>query len=113
MSCSFKSAMWVSCIFAVSFIFSNYNHLEAAYGRWGAYNTERGAWGGNGGWWGDGNNDWYGEYGTPEVPYDNYGSYTNPYSPSAGFNYDDYYYNNEYPYSGDTVDGAGLYLNFR
>ncbi len=97
--------------------------LFAANGRWGAYDTERGAWGGNGGWWGDSKSDWYGQYGTPEDHSNYTGGYG--YSPSYysnGYN-NNYYYDNGYPYSqnyygpgvgaGASVDGAGLYFNVR
>lgn len=114
MSRSLKSLMLVSCFFVLSFVFTNSNQLEAAYGRWGAYNNERGAWGGNGGWWGDSRNDWYGDYGTP-AEYNRYGYYSTPYQ--TGYGYDGYYYDNNYPYYGQyyggSVDGAGIYFNVR
>lgn len=116
MSRSLKSLMFVSCFFALSFIFTDYNQLEATHGRWGAYNDERGAWGGNGGWWGDSRSDWYGDYGTREEHH-HYGNYSNAYQPGYGYDRNDYYYNNNYPYYGqyygDSVDGAGLYFNIR
>lgn len=102
---------------ALSLTFLDFTPLEAARAcaRWGTYNNGRGAWGGNGGWWGDSRSDWYGEYGTPEE-YDYFGNYTTP-------NYchyrrpHRYYSKNQFPYHGqyysDNVDGAGLYINIR
>jgi len=119
MSHSYKSLKLFSCLFALFALFADCNPLEAANGRWSAYDYERPAWGGNGGWWGGGHNDWYGDYGAPEEQhYNYYSNYTNPYSPSVGYHYNGYYYNNEYPYGGqhfydDSVDGGALYLNFR
>lgn len=110
-----KSLTFVSCFFALSFIAADLSQLEAAYVRWGAYNNERGAWGGNGGWWGDSRSDWYGQYGTPEE-YDYFGNYTTPHY--ANYHHPHAYYSeNQYPYYGqyygDSVDGAGFYLNIR
>lgn len=90
------------------------SHLEAACGRWATYNTERGAWGGNGGWWGESNSNWYGVYGTRE-------EYPDPiyHTPSFHEHRRSHYYhsNNYYPhysqYYGDSVDGGALYFNIR
>jgi hypothetical protein len=107
MSRSLKSFMIVSCLFALFFISSNFNKLEAADGRWSAYNNERPAWGGNGGWWGDGHSDWYGEYGWPESK-NYYGGYYNPYyGGDEAYNYNGYYYDNNYPYYGQYNYGNG------
>lgn len=125
MSRVLKSLMACSCLFAGFFIAADFNKVEAAYGRWGAYDTERGAWGGNGGWWGDGRSDWYGD----GTAYDyhgggyNGGYYSDPYYYSNGYN-NNYYYDNSYPYgqnyyggpgigAGAGVDGAGVYFNVR
>lgn len=120
MSRSLKSLILCSCLFAGFFVAADFNKVEAAYGRWGAYNNERGAWGGNGGWWGDGRSDWYGEHGTPDNYYGGY--YSAPYY-SDGYS-NNYYYDNSYPYgqsyyggpgmgTGAGVDGAGVYFNVR
>lgn len=87
--------------------------LHAGAGRWGAYDSEQGAWGGNGGWWGGGHSDWYGQGGWPEerdLPRNE------NFSLQRGYQYNGYYYDNAYPYSGehiypDTVDGGALYVN--
>lgn len=114
---SLRSLMLIACVFSFFFICANFNQLEAAHGRWGAYNhnNERGAWGGNGGWWGDSRGDWYGDDYNPPNQYN-----------GAGYGHPDngYYYNNNYPYggqyydnsgigAGESVDGAGLYFNAR
>lgn len=116
MSRSFKSLIITSCFFAFIFSSAEFTQLEAAHGRWDTYNNERGAWGGNGGWWGDSRSDWYGPYGTPEE-HEYFGNYTNVHYPHYGYNSNDYYYNNQYPYYGqyynDSIDGAGLYINIR
>lgn len=62
--------------------------------------NEREAWGGNGGWWGDSRNDWYGEYGTPEER----GIEDSP--PAHSHHHKDYHpntynYNNDYPLAGE------------
>ncbi len=139
MSRSLKSLMAISCL-ALFFASSDFNKLEAADGRWsaynneqrggynneqrGAYNNERGAWGGNGGWWGNGNSDWYGDYGWPESNHYSGGYNSHP-AEYNGYNYNGSYYNNSYPYDGQqyygndgigagaNIDGAGLYFNVR
>lgn len=113
MPLSLKFSMLTFCLFILFFIFVTFNQIEGVCGRWSSYNNGRGAWGGNGGWWGDSRSDWYGQYGTPEE-YDYFGNYTTPY----GYRYrSSDYYGNSYPYYGqyysDSVDGAGLYFNIR
>lgn len=111
-----KFSILTLCLSGISLFLFNFGSLEAACGGWGgAHNYERGAWGGNGGWWGDSRSDWYGEYGTPEE-YDYFGNYTTP-------NYrhyhcpHKYYSKNQFPFHGqyysDSVDGAGLYFTIR
>ena len=120
---SLKSFMLCSSLLMGFFTIAHFNQAEAAYGRWGAYDNERGAWGGNGGWWGESRADWYGD----NEPYHNYygGNYSTPYYSdySEGYN-NNYYYDNSYPYgqhyydhpgigAGAGVDGAGVYFNVR
>lgn len=109
-----KSFMFISHILALSFIALGPCQLEA-FSRVRSQNYERGAWGGNGGWWGNSRSDWYGEYGTPEE-YDYFGNYTTPHYSRHGY-YNGYYSENQYPYHGvyygDSVDGAALYFNIR
>lgn len=122
MSRSLKSLVLSTCIFTGFFVVADFSKVEAACGRWSAYNTERGAWGGNGGSWGNTNSDWYGEYGTPDNYYS--GHYSNPNYSSDGFSDNNYHYDNSYPYSqhyheepgvgaGEEVNGAGVYFNVR
>lgn len=103
--------------------------VTASSTRSGPYDNERGAWGGNGGWWGDSRRDWYGEYGTPEerahpAPHTYYHTHTAPYSygshpnyPLEGYHPNEYYYDNQYPYSGayegESIDGAAIYFNVK
>ena len=68
--------LFVFSVFAFAQIFAS-----------GPHDGERAAWGGNGGWWGNSQNDWYGEYGTLEERRD------------RGNDND--------------VDGGALYFNFR
>jgi len=104
MSRSLKSLILCSCLFAGFFVAADFNKVEAAYGRWGAYNTERGAWGGNGGSWGNGHSDWYGEYGTPDNYYGGY--YSTPYEQQ-------HYYGGPGIGADAGIDGAGIYFNAR
>lgn len=85
----------------------------------GSHDSERPAWGGNGGWWGDSHNDWYGEYGTPEERRQE--ETPSPSPSSKEYHPNTYNYNNEYPRAGekepvngeeaDTVDGAAIYID--
>ena len=115
MSHSFKFFMLVSCFFASFLVYAEFNKLEAACGRWGTYDNARGAWGGNGGWWGDSRSDWYGIYGTPEE-HEHGGNYAKARHYRRQY-CSDRYYNNYCPqygqYYSDTVDGAGFYFNIR
>lgn len=104
--------------FALSFFlfamaFSLNTQTLHAYNRWSSHNNERGAWGGNGGWWGNSRSDWYGEYGTPEE-YEYFGNYTTPRSTRYG-HYNRYYSPNQFPMHGeyyqDNVDGAAIYFS--
>lgn len=108
MSRSFKSLILGSCLFAGLFA-AGFNSVEAASGRWGAYDNGRAAWGGNGGWWGGGRTDWYGDNG-----------YQNGYEGDGTYSYD---YNHPYsqhyyaepmaPGASAGVDGSGFYFNVR
>ncbi|MFI0434813.1 MAG: hypothetical protein ACH350_03660 [Parachlamydiaceae bacterium] len=114
MSRSFKSLILGSCLFA-SLFSVGYNQLEASSGRWGAYDNGRAAWGGNGGWWGGGRTDFYGDNN-----YYSNGYYGNGYDDNAGYIYD-----NNHPYgqhyyaepnahgASAGVDGSGFYFNVR
>lgn len=90
---SIKALLVCSSFFTLLFVASSFTQLEAAQGRFGAYNNSRPAWGGNGGSWGNNGSDWYGD--------------------------NNYYYSNEYPYGehyygpNAGVDGSGYYLNIR
>lgn len=100
----------------------------------GPYDNERSAWGGNGGWWGDSQGNWYGERDVPTVPENAHQSVI-PHAhrplypqgvvndrpleeyPQGGYHPNAYYYSNQYPYGGEIepndpalVDGAALYL---
>ena len=122
MSHTLKSIILCSGFFAVLFVAVDFKQLEAATGRWGAYDNERAAWGGNGGWWGGGEN-WYGDH--PQEHYSSADYYRTAPHYSDGYN-NNYYYDNNYPYgqqyysspgfdagAGAGVDGAGVYFNIR
>jgi len=94
-------------IIAVGVMASTYNTPLCA-----SHEGERGAWGGNGGYWGNSNNDWYGEYGTPEEN-ENVGRYTTPHYSRYGYHHG-YYSGQEYYHHGhdneNNIDGAALYF---
>lgn len=110
-----KSLRFIPLLLIPFVIATGSYQLEAGFARGYTYNNERGAWGGNGGWWGDSRSDWYGEYGTPEE-HDYFGNYTTPHYWPHGY-YRGYYSENQYPYHGhyysDSVDGAALYYYIR
>lgn len=124
---SLKSFFLCSSFLAVFFVTAD---LEGATGRWGAYDNERPAWGGNGGWWGGGEN-WYSDQADERYSSGDYYRHSNGNDYRTAPHYSDgynnnYYYDNNYPYgqqyysspgvnagAGVGVDGAGLYFNIR
>lgn len=97
-------------------LLSSFNPIFADHSNYCGSDSEHGAWGGNGGWWGGGNSDWYGDRGWPNYRYDADCScpchhYIHPYyHPSC---YESQNHNpTPYPYN-DTVPGAGLYLEIK
>ena len=102
-------------IFAACLMTSTHITQLKAYSSTSSHDGERGAWGGNGGYWGNSRNDWYGEYGTPEEN-ENIGHYhyTPPHYSRYGYNHG-YYSGQEYSHHGhdnsNNVDGAALYFS--
>jgi hypothetical protein len=122
MSSSLKSFLVSFFFLMLFFLPANFNQVSAVCGCWGGNrdNYEQTAWGGNGGWWGLSNRDWYGD--RDEWPgYQNHNGYG--YSRCyhcCGCHHNYAYHNHmdycapryEYYYD-DSVPGAGLYFNLR
>ena len=110
MSRSFKSLILSASVFSSLFA-AGVTQLEAASGRWGAYNNERAAWGGNGGWWGGGRTDFYGDNSYRNDYYDQgNGTYSYDYSHP----YTQHYYAEPDAHGASAgVDGSGFYFNVR
>jgi hypothetical protein len=112
--------LFVACFFGLISIFlATPSHQVSAAALWShANNYERGAWGGNGGWWGGGHSDWYGDSGYDEWPRTQgyyggrsmYACYPSRcyYKPCARCALRCYRY-----YDDDYVNGGALYFTFK